>query len=156
VTTPFLSERCRTCSTFLRTANSEDQRNIYIRTPWRIVFKSYYLVKHRANFTYFSSSSVEQSPSWEAYSLSASQKIRVFYGTRWFIKIFKKAPHWFLSKSRDSSVGVALGYGLDDRGSRVRFPAWAGDLFSSPPRPERLWGPTQPPIQWVPGALSLG
>jgi hypothetical protein len=25
-------------------------------------------------------------------------------------------------KSRDSSVGIALGYGLEDRGSRVRFP----------------------------------
>jgi hypothetical protein len=24
--------------------------------------------------------------------------------------------------SRDSSVGIALGYGLDDQGSRVRFP----------------------------------
>jgi hypothetical protein len=28
--------------------------------------------------------------------------------------------------SHDSSVGIALGYGLDDRSSRVRFPAWAG------------------------------
>jgi hypothetical protein len=28
-------------------------------------------------------------------------------------------------ESRDSSVGIALGYGLDDRGSRVRFPAGA-------------------------------
>jgi hypothetical protein len=28
-------------------------------------------------------------------------------------------------KSRDSSVGIALGYGLDDRGSKVRFPAGA-------------------------------
>jgi hypothetical protein len=28
---------------------------------------------------------------------------------------------------RDSSVGIALGYGLDDRGSRVRFPAGAGN-----------------------------
>jgi hypothetical protein len=28
-------------------------------------------------------------------------------------------------KSRDSSVGIALGYGLDVRGSRVRFPAGA-------------------------------
>jgi hypothetical protein len=27
--------------------------------------------------------------------------------------------------SRDSSVGIALGYGLDERGSRVRFPAGA-------------------------------
>jgi hypothetical protein len=31
-------------------------------------------------------------------------------------------------KSRDSSAGVALGYGLDDRGSRVRFPEEAGNL----------------------------
>jgi hypothetical protein len=31
-------------------------------------------------------------------------------------------------KSRDSSVGVALGYGFDDRGSRVRFPAEAGNF----------------------------
>jgi hypothetical protein len=27
-----------------------------------------------------------------------------------------------------SSVGTALGYGLDDRGSRVRFPAGAGNF----------------------------
>jgi hypothetical protein len=31
-------------------------------------------------------------------------------------------------KNRDSSVGVALGYGLDDRCSRVRFPAGAGNF----------------------------
>jgi hypothetical protein len=34
--------------------------------------------------------------------------------------------------SRDSSVGIALDYGLDDRGSRVRFLAKC---------PEWLWGP---------------
>jgi hypothetical protein len=28
----------------------------------------------------------------------------------------------------DSSVGIALGYGLDDRGSRVRFPVGAGNF----------------------------
>jgi hypothetical protein len=28
----------------------------------------------------------------------------------------------------DGSVGIALGYGLDDRGSRVRFPAGAGNF----------------------------
>jgi hypothetical protein len=33
-----------------------------------------------------------------------------------------------LQKSRDSSVGIALGYGLDDRGSRIRFPAPAGNF----------------------------
>jgi hypothetical protein len=31
-------------------------------------------------------------------------------------------------ESRDSSVGTALGYGLDDRGSRIRFPAEAGNF----------------------------
>jgi hypothetical protein len=33
-----------------------------------------------------------------------------------------------LKKSRDSSVGIALSYGLDDWGSRVRFPAGAGNF----------------------------
>jgi hypothetical protein len=36
--------------------------------------------------------------------------------------------HFSSDKSRDSSVGIALGYGLDDRGSRVRFPEGAGDF----------------------------
>jgi hypothetical protein len=31
-------------------------------------------------------------------------------------------------KSRDNSVGIALGYGLDYRGSRVRFPTGAGNF----------------------------
>jgi hypothetical protein len=57
--------------------------------------------------------------------------------------------------SCDSSVGIALGYGLDDRGSRVRFPAGAGN-FSLHHRVQNGPGPTQPPTQWVPGALSLG
>jgi hypothetical protein len=30
--------------------------------------------------------------------------------------------------SRDSSVGIALGYGLDNRGSRVPFPAGPGNF----------------------------
>jgi hypothetical protein len=34
-------------------------------------------------------------------------------------------------------------------------PGRGWELFSSPPHPNRLWGSTQPPIQWVPGALSL-
>jgi hypothetical protein len=32
------------------------------------------------------------------------------------------------NESHDSSVGIALGYGLDDRGSRVRFQAGAGNF----------------------------
>jgi hypothetical protein len=45
-----------------------------------------------------------------------------------------------------------LGYGLDDR---VWFQARAGILFFATAFRPAL-GPTQPPIQWVPGALSLG
>jgi hypothetical protein len=33
-----------------------------------------------------------------------------------------------LSKNRDSSVGIVLGYWLDDQGSRLRFPAGAGNF----------------------------
>jgi hypothetical protein len=50
---------------------------------------------------------------------------------------------------------MALGYGQDDRGSSVRFPARAGN-FSLHHRAKMALGPTQPPIHWVPGALSLG
>jgi hypothetical protein len=31
-------------------------------------------------------------------------------------------------ESRHGSVSIALGYELDDCGSRVRFPAWAGNF----------------------------
>jgi hypothetical protein len=37
----------------------------------------------------------------------------------------------------------------------VRIPV-GSRIFSSPRRPDRPWGSTQPPIQWVPGALSPG
>jgi hypothetical protein len=33
-----------------------------------------------------------------------------------------------LIMNRDSSVGIALGYGLEDRGSKVRFPVGAGNF----------------------------
>jgi hypothetical protein len=66
----------------------------------------------------------------------------------------EKTKYEFISR-RDSSVGIALGYGLDDRGSRVRFPAEAGN-FSSHHRVQNGSGATQPPIQCVAAAISLG
>jgi hypothetical protein len=60
-----------------------------------------------------------------------------------------------LYKLRDSSVSIALGYGLDNRDSGVRFPAAAGN-FSLYHCFQNGSGSTQPYIQWVPGALSLG
>jgi hypothetical protein len=43
-------------------------------------------------------------------------------------------------KIRDSVVGIATGYGLDDRGVGVRVPV-GSRIFSSPRRSDRLWGP---------------
>jgi hypothetical protein len=37
-------------------------------------------------------------------------------------------PSYITYENRDSSVGIALGYGLDDQGSKVRFPAGAGNF----------------------------
>jgi hypothetical protein len=59
-------------------------------------------------------------------------------------------------KSRDSSVGIALCYGLDDRGSRVRFSGVGLGIFLFTTASRTALGPTQPPIQWVLEALSLG
>jgi hypothetical protein len=45
--------------------------------------------------------------------------------------------------SRDSSGGIALGHGLNERRSRVRFPAGAGN-FSLPHRVQTGSGANQP------------
>jgi hypothetical protein len=44
------------------------------------------------------------------------------------IYIYIKMKGTSLMESRNSSVGIALGYGLDDRGSRVRYPVGAGNF----------------------------
>jgi hypothetical protein len=43
-------------------------------------------------------------------------------------------------RSRDSAVGIATGYGLDDLGVGVRVPV-GSRIFCSPHLPNRLWGP---------------
>jgi hypothetical protein len=61
----------------------------------------------------------------------------------------------FNIKSRDSSVGIALGYGLDDR--VLGFDSRRGlGIFLFATASGTALGPTQPPLQWIPGALSLG
>jgi hypothetical protein len=65
------------------------------------------------------------------------------------------SPMPFYVKSRDSSVRIALGYGLDDWGSRVRSPGRLGIfLFTTASRTSL--GPSQLPVQWIPGAITLG
>jgi hypothetical protein len=60
-----------------------------------------------------------------------------------------------VTRSRGSSVSIVSDYGLDDRAIEVRSPAGAEDFpLTSVSRP--ALGPTQPPVQWVPGVLSPG
>jgi hypothetical protein len=53
----------------------------------------------------------------------------------------------YVCNKDDSSVGIALGYGLDDQCSRVRVPAGAGN-FSLHRRVQNGWGvhPTSYPM----------
>jgi len=47
-------------------------------------------------------------------------------------------------------VGIATRYGLDSPG----IESWLGEVFRT--RPNRPWGPSQPPIQWVTGLFPGG
>ena len=58
---------------------------------------------------------------------------------------YKHRTTSLIAEGQDSSVGIATSYGLDGPGVEAR---WRRD-FPHPSRP--ALGPTQPPIQWVPG-----
>jgi hypothetical protein len=65
-----------------------------------------------------------------------------------------KQPGREANHSPPSTAEAKNGYGLEDQGLGIRFPAEAGNSFTTASRP--ALGPTHPPIQWVPGALSPG
>jgi hypothetical protein len=48
--------------------------------------------------------------------------------------------NWHNTKSRDSAVGIATSYRLDDQRVGVRDPV-GSRIFISKSRPDRLWGP---------------
>jgi hypothetical protein len=64
-------------------------------------------------------------------------------------------PSKQLARSRDSAVGIATSYGLDDRGVGVRVPVWSR-IFSSTRHPDRLWGPPNLLSNGYRGDLSPG
>jgi hypothetical protein len=58
-------------------------------------------------------------------------------------------------ESHDSSVSIALGYGLDNH--ILGFDSWQGlGIFLFTTTSRMAVGLTQPPIQWVSRALPLG
>jgi hypothetical protein len=100
-------------------------------------------------------------PVWIYFTWNSNQTLSIFLKTvshkifAWSIKYRSNQKYNFYMqhKSRASSVGIATDYGLDDRMIRVRIPRGAV-LFDTASRPALR--PTEPPIQWVPGALFLG
>jgi hypothetical protein len=85
---------------------------------------------------------------------SVSGLLICFLSTRISINKFRlNKIYWVWSLDR--AVGIATGYGLDDRGVGVRVPVGSRIfLFSASCRP--VLGSTQPPIQWIVEALSPG
>jgi hypothetical protein len=65
--------------------------------------------------------------SWNSVTLRSNRYLFLHEVTESHIfREYKLSMPHTSTNSRDSSAGIALGYGLDDRGSRVRFPAGAG------------------------------
>jgi hypothetical protein len=78
----------------------------------------------------------------------------------WFFRTYLRISQSNIPRSRDSAVGIATGYRLDDRGVVVRVPE-GSRIFSSPRRPNRLWGPSCLLSIWYhggtfPGAKAAG
>jgi hypothetical protein len=58
-------------------------------------------------------------------------------------------------RSRDSVVGIATGYGLDDRGVEVRVPV-GSIIFCVPRHPDWFWGPPSLLSSGYPGVKRPG
>jgi hypothetical protein len=71
---------------------------------------------------------------WGSKSVNQSKYLNPYLTPKQYFLI----QHTMCMRSRDSSVGIATGYVLDDRGVAVRVPV---GQESSPSRPDRLWSP---------------
>jgi hypothetical protein len=90
-----------------------------------------------------------------SFTVSVHKRFKISEPFKYSDKIFKEFTlmlGW--SWSQGSVVSIVTGYGMDDRGVRVWVPV-GFRMLSSSQCLDRL-GSTQPPIQWVPGAVSPG
>jgi hypothetical protein len=81
------------------------------------------------------------------HSVLASRRHEMLFGIdRLLVLAYCELEKHLINVCRDSSVGVATGYGLDDRMIGVRFPAGLG-IFIFDTASRTALGPTQPPIR---------
>jgi hypothetical protein len=66
---------------------------------------------------------------------------KVSYQTSATDLLYGNLEYLALANSRGSSVGIATGYGLDDRGFGGSILGGDWEFFSFPLHPDRLWGP---------------
>jgi hypothetical protein len=78
---------------------------------------------------------------FNSFSMIGLSLTALIKGVIWMVHHCKNfvIVHFYLN--RDSVVGIATGYGLHDRGVRVRVPV-GSKIFFSPLRPDRLWDPS--------------
>jgi hypothetical protein len=86
-----------------------------------------------------------------AVATNALKYITLFTKDNSVIDVIK--GNQLITRSRDSSVGIAMGYGLGDCDA---IPGRDWRVFCTPQLSDRLWSPTQPLIKWVPKPVSLG
>jgi hypothetical protein len=77
---------------------------------------------------------------WNSCCLSPDYMCYIPEDRTLYLYLLIYRPHVNVTGSRESAVGIATGYWLDDRGVGVRVPV-GSKMFTSPCSPDRFWGP---------------